>query len=167
MPPFSRLRGNKGPAPAKAGVPEEPAPAKAGGGWGELWHRLLLALWSLMSSNCNSKIKINSFHSPAGSEPPFFACAKKPGAKKHALPPRPRRYAARVHSAGRIFRRDIPVSSKNDAHPCASPHAGSCLPAPSLRKGPGKSTAGARARAEARAKAKAKAKAALSPTPLP
>ena len=54
------------------------------------------------------------------------------------------RCALQVHSTGRIFRRDTPVSSKNDAHPCASPRSESCLPAPSLRKGPGTSKARAR-----------------------
>ena len=73
---------------------------------------------------------------PFGERVTFLClCKEKLTKRKHTLPPRPRRYATRVHSAGRIFRRDIPVPSKNDAHPCASPHSGSCLPAPSLRKG--------------------------------
>gem|GEM_PF-2365289 len=79
---------------------------------------------------------------PCGERVTFLClCKEKITKRKHTLSPRPRRYATRVHSAGRIFRRDIPVSSKNDAHPCAPPHAGSCLPAPSLRKGPGKAKA--------------------------
>ena len=43
---------------------------------------------------------------------------------KHTLPTRPPRYALQVHSAAGIFRRDIPVSSKNDANPCAPPLRG-------------------------------------------
>gem|GEM_PF-1882118 len=43
---------------------------------------------------------------------------------KHTLPTRPPRFALQVHSAAGIFRRDIPVSSKNDAHPCAPPLRG-------------------------------------------
>ena len=41
-------------------------------------------------------------------------CKEKVTKRKHTLPPRPTRYARRVHSAAGIFRRDIPVSSKND-----------------------------------------------------
>ena len=89
---------------------------------------------------------------------------------KHTLPPRPRRCATRVHSAGRIFRRDIHVSSKNDAHPCASPRSGSCLPAPSLRKGPGKSKAEEpkpKPKQKPKPKPKLWSRSALTPTPLP
>ena len=88
---------------------------------------------------------------------------RKVAQRKHTLPTRLPRCALQVHSAGRIFRRYIPVSSKNDVHPCTSPRAGSCLPAPSLRKGPGRSKAGATATATATAEARA----ALTPTPLP
>ena len=62
---------------------------------------------------------------------PFFACAKKGGPKrrfstaewlvKHTLPTRLPRCALQVHSAGRIFRRYIPVSSKNDVRPARRP----------------------------------------------
>ena len=79
--------------------------------------------------------RIKSFRSPSGREPPFFARAKKGGPKKHAPASAPSVPSAlRVHSAGRIFRRDILVSSKNDVHPCTSPF-GLFPPAPSLRKG--------------------------------
>ncbi len=107
------------------------------------------------------KVKVKGFRSPSAREHTltshsaveelFFACAKKRGPKrrfstaewlvKHTLPTRLPRCALQVHSAGRIFRRYIPVSSKNDVHPCTSPRTGSCLPAPSLRKGPGGSRA--------------------------
>ena len=43
---------------------------------------------------------------------------------KHALPPRPRHYVPRVHSAVGIFRHDILVVSKNDVHPCTPPLRG-------------------------------------------
>ena len=82
---------------------------------------------------------------------------------KHTLPPRPRRYATRVHSASGIFRHDIPVVAKNDVHPCTSPFGFFPL-APSLRKGPGRSKAGAKARATATATATAKA---TPPRPSP
>ena len=72
--------------------------------------------------------------------------------RKHTLPPRPRRYAARVHSASGIFRHDIPVVAKNDVLPCTSPFGFFPL-APSLRKGPDRSKAGTKARATATAKA--------------
>ena len=42
---------------------------------------------------------------------------RKDNQKKHTLPPRPRRCATRVHSAGRIFRRYILAPSKNDVRP--------------------------------------------------
>ncbi len=73
--------------------------------------------------------------------------------KKHTLPPRPRCSASRVHSAAGIFRRDIPVSSKNDVHPCTSPRWGLIRQLRRCGRGPDK--------------ARAKAKAALIPTLLP
>jgi len=124
---------------------------------------------SSSSSSCSSsnstaikvKVKVKGFRPPSAREQTltshsaveelFFACAKKRGPKrcfstaewlvKHTLPTRLPRCALQVHSAGRIFRRYIPVSSKNDVHPCTSPRTGSCLPAPSLRKGTGGSRA--------------------------
>ena len=105
--------------------------------------RKLLLLLVLLEQQQGQELSL-----PFGERVTFLClCKEKLTKRKHTLPPRPRRYATRVHSAGRIFRRDIPVPSKNDAHPCASPHAGSCLPAPSLRKEPGTATAKAKATA--------------------
>jgi hypothetical protein len=64
------------------------------------------------------------------------------------LPTRPRHCVPWVHSASGIFRRDIPVSSKNDARPCASPFGFFPL-APSLRKGPRNIKSNSKAKAEA------------------
>ena len=59
---------------------------------------------------------------------------RKVAQRNTPLPPRPRHCVPRVHSASGIFRRDIHISSKNDARPCASPFGFFPL-APSLRKG--------------------------------
>ncbi len=68
------------------------------------------------------KSRIKGFRSPSGREPPFFARAKKRGPKKHAPASAPSvPTALRGHSAVGIFRRDIPVSSKNDARPARRP----------------------------------------------
>ena len=82
------------------------------------------------------KLESTAF-APALQERATFLCSckEKLAKRKHALPPRPTRCARRVHSAAGIFRRDIPVSSKNDVHPCTPPLSGSCPSAPSLRKG--------------------------------
>src|SRR5690606_27694239 len=63
----------------------------------------------------------------------FFACAKKPGAKK-AHPAFAPDAAHRVRGAGGIFREGI-LPSRKTPHPCAAP-CGSCPPAPPLRRGP-------------------------------
>ena len=93
-------------------------------------------------------------------------CKEKVTKRKHTLPPRPTRYARRVHSAAGIFRRDIPVSSKNDVHPCTSPLTGSCPSAPSLRKGTRTSKAWSNSRSKSRATATATATATTSRLPL-
>jgi len=102
--------------------------------------KALLSCPCFYSRRCFSsswkKINDKSFRSPLGERATFLcSCKEKVAKRKHALPPRPTRYARRVHSAAGIFRHDIPVVSKNDVHPCTSPLAGSCPSAPSLQKG--------------------------------
>jgi hypothetical protein len=77
--------------------------------------------------------------------------AKQPRheAELSPLPLRPARYADRVHSAGGIFRRDIPVSSKNDVHPCTSPLRGLVRRLRRCGRGPVKSKAHATTRTTA------------------
>ena len=86
---------------------------------------LLLPLSTEPNAEAKSKAGARAF-APASHERATFLCSckEKVAKRKHALPPRPRRYAPRVHSAAGIFRHDIPVVSKNDVHPCTSPLRG-------------------------------------------
>ena len=85
---------------------------------------------------------------PCGERVTFLClCKEKLTKRKHTLPPRPRCCASRVHSAGRIFRRDVLVSSKNAAHPCASPRWGLVCQLRRCGREPGKSKSTARAMA--------------------
>ena len=90
-----------------------------------------------------SKARAKAF-APASHERATFlySCKEKVAKRKHALPPRPTRYARGVHSAAGIFRHDIHVVSKNGVRPCTPPLMGSHPSAPSLRKGTRKSKAG-------------------------
>jgi hypothetical protein len=56
---------------------------------------------------------------------------------KHTLPTRLPRCALQVHCAAGIFRRDIPVSSKNDVHPCTPPLRGLVRQLRRCGRGPG------------------------------
>src|SRR3546814_285084 len=83
-----------------------------------------------------------SAFAPRRREPPFFACAKKPGAKK-THPAFAPGALHRVRGAGGIFRGGILPPAENAAHPCAA-RFGSDPPPPPLRRGPSRSTATAR-----------------------
>src|SRR5690606_677232 len=66
-------------------------------------------------------------------EPPFFACAKKPGAKKHTPPPRPALRAGSAEPAGFSEGASCPCGKRRTSL-CGAP-AGSDPPAPPLRRG--------------------------------
>ena len=102
---------------------------------------------------------------PFGERVTFLClCKEKLTKRKHTLPTRPRRCASRVHSAAGIFRRDVPVSSKNDVHPCTSPLRGPVRRLRRCGRGPGGAKAGATATATATAEAEAEA---TPPQPSP
>ena len=95
---------------------------------------ILLSLQSQSQSRSRAGSRSRAFARLRRASTPFFACAKKGGPKrrfstaewlvKHTLPTRLPRCALQVHSAGRIFRRYILVSSKNDVRPARRPVRG-------------------------------------------
>jgi len=79
---------------------------------------------------------------PFGERVTFLClCKEKITKRKHTLPTRLPRCALQVHSASRIFRRYIPVSSKNDVRPARRPVRGLVCQLRRCGRGPGRAKA--------------------------